>query len=330
MELIVQQGDLVQTPCDVLIVNLFEGVMLPGGATGAVDQALGGWISLRIAQEKFSGKARTILEVPTFGKIPARIVLVAGLGKAEEFTLEGVRQAAGTAIKHAKSLKAETVVTLLHGAGIAGLPVQGCAQAVAEGSLLGDYAFEKYKTPPEEGAAAIKRLLIVERDAEKLAPVKEGTRAGRIIAEAVNMARDLINEPPDLVTPEFLGQSAQVLASEYGIFCEIWDEARIADERMNCLLMVGRGAVNTPRFIRMDYSPSGGAKQRICLGRQRPVLRQRRAVAETGGLYSPHEKRYVRRCGGAGGDAHHQPTATVGGGHRTHSGVRKHDRRGRV
>ena len=71
MELIVQQGDLAQTPCDVLIVNLFEGVTAPGGATGAVDQALGGWISLRIAQDKFQGKARTILEIPTFGKIPA-------------------------------------------------------------------------------------------------------------------------------------------------------------------------------------------------------------------------------------------------------------------
>lgn len=266
MELAVQQGDLTQTPCDVLVVNLFEGVTAPGGGTGAVDRALDGWISSRITQTKFHGKANTILEVPTFGKIPARVVLVAGLGKAEQFDLERVRQAAGTAIKHARGLHAQTVATLLHGAGIAGLPAGPCAQAVVEGSLLGDYAFEKYKSPPESGEkTAIARLLIVEREAEKMAAVEKGVNTGRIIAEAVNMARDLVNEPPDLATPDFLAQSAQVLASEYGFYCEIWDEARIADERMNCLLMVGRAAVNPPRFIRMDYAPQREAKQRVCL-----------------------------------------------------------------
>ena len=117
----------------------------------------------------------------------------------------------------------------------------------------------------KKAIVAIKHLLIVERDAAKLPAVEKGAATGRIIAEAVNMARDLINEPPDLATPEFLGQSAQVLASEYGFFCEVWDESRIASERMNCLLMVGRGAVNPPRFIRMDYSPQGGRQQRICL-----------------------------------------------------------------
>ncbi len=105
MELLVQQGDLLQTPCDVLIINLFEGVSELGGAAGAVDRALGGWISTRLVQEKFKGKANTTLEVPTFGKIPAGIVLVVGLGDAEKLTLDGVRQAAGTALKRAKESK---------------------------------------------------------------------------------------------------------------------------------------------------------------------------------------------------------------------------------
>jgi len=264
MEITVQQGDLCQTPCDVLIVNLFEGVTAPGGATGAVDNSLGGWISSRIAQEQFKGKANTILEIPTFGKIPAQTVLVVGLGKAEAFGLEQVRQAAASAIKHAKGLKAQTVATLLHGAGIAGLPPAPCAQAVAEGTLLGEYAFTKYKTTDEE-KNDIQRLLIVERDADKVPEIQSGMITGRIIAEAVNMARDLINEPPDLVTPDFLAQSAQILATEYGFFCETWDEPRIAEERMNCLLMVGRGGMNPPRFIRMDYTPAGTPKKRICL-----------------------------------------------------------------
>ncbi len=137
---------------------------------------------------------------------------------------------------------------------------------MTEGSLLADYAFDKYKAAPEDGdKATINYLLLIDQDAGRLPALEEGATTGRIIAEAVNMARDLTNEPPDLATPEFLAESARVLASEYGFFCEVWDEGRIAAERMNCLLMVGRAAINPPRFIRMDYSPQGTAKQHICL-----------------------------------------------------------------
>lgn len=266
MELHVQQGDLTQTACDVLVVNLFEGVVQPGGATGAVDTALGGWIRELMTAQQFTGKLNTTLDLPTFGKIPARYVVVVGLGKADEFTPERVRQAAGTAIKKAKELKAVTVATLLHGAGIGGLPVTECAQAVAEGTLLGAYDFCKYKSvSPAEPQPQVERVLIVEQNAEKIDAITQGVQTGRIIAEAQNMVRDLVNEPPDLVTPEFMAQTAQHLASEYSLFCEVWDESRLVDENMNCLLMVGRGSDNPPRFIRMDYTPEGEPKQRICI-----------------------------------------------------------------
>jgi leucyl aminopeptidase len=266
MELLVQQGDLAQTACDVLIVNLFEGVTAPGGATGAVDRALGGWISEQIAQQGFKGKAGSVLEFPTFGTIPAKRVVVVGLGKAEAFTLDGVRRAAGTAIAAAKKAKAVTVATLLHGAGIAGLAPEACAQAVAEGTLLGGYAFLKYKSEdPNEPASKIERVLVVEHAAAKLPDVERGVAKGIIIAEAVNMARDLASEPPDVVTPVYLADTAVRIAAQYGLRCTVWDTERIVEERMNCLFMVGRGSVHPPRFIRLDYVPEGTPKARVCL-----------------------------------------------------------------
>ena len=266
MDIIVQQGDLTQTACDVLIVNLFENVTSPGGATGAVDRALDGWISQLIAQEDFKGKADKILEAPTFGKLPARRVLVVGLGSAEKFGLEQVRQAAAAGIKRAKSLKARTVATLLHGAGIAGLPAADYAKAVTEGTLLGAYSFDKYKSPSkDEPRVEIEQVLIVEHDAAKLDAINAGVTRGRIYADAANMSRDLATEPPDVVTPEYLAQTARALAGEFGLACEVWDEQRIRDERMNCLYMVGRGSVNPPRFIRLDYTPAGTPTKHICL-----------------------------------------------------------------
>ncbi|MHB9129618.1 MAG: leucyl aminopeptidase [Armatimonadota bacterium] len=266
MDIVVQQGDLTQIECDVLVVNLFQGVTAPGGATGAVDRALSGWISDLIAQDGFTGKANTVLEIPTFGKIPARRVVVVGLGEADKFGIEQVRQAAATSIKTAKRVKARTVATLLHGAGIAGLPAADCAQAVVEGAVLAGYEFDKYKTPPtDEPKIKLETLLIVEHSQDKMDAINTGVNAGRIIAEATSMVRDLCNEPPDLVTPIYLAHIAQQLAGEYGLQCEVWDEKRIAEERMNCLLMVSRGSAHPPRFIRLDYTPSGEPRRHVCV-----------------------------------------------------------------
>lgn len=264
MEIIVQQSDLTQAACDVLVVNLFEG-QAPGGTLAAVDRALDGWLSRLIAQDDFKGKANTMLEAPTYGKIPAKRVLVVGLGKSADFSLEQVRRAAATAIKRAKGFKARTVATLLHSAGSAGLDVTACAQAVTEGSLLGAYDFCRYKSEPkDEPRSEIAQVLIIEQDAAKTEAVSAGVTRGRIIADAVNATRDLANEPPDAVTPRSLAETAKNLATQYGLACEVWDLERINLERMHCLAMVGRGSAHEPAFIRVDYTPARPAK-RICL-----------------------------------------------------------------
>ncbi|MEI6913977.1 MAG: M17 family peptidase N-terminal domain-containing protein [Armatimonadota bacterium] len=84
---------IVEFPCSALVVNLFEGVQLPGGATGAVDQALGGLLTQLIAQEQFEGKLGQTLIVHTQGKIPTQKVIVVGLGKADKLDFERIRRA---------------------------------------------------------------------------------------------------------------------------------------------------------------------------------------------------------------------------------------------
>ena len=83
MKFVVTQGDIAQQSADCIVVNLFEGVTAPGGATGAVDAALGGLISRLIAAGDIEGKAGATALIYTGGKLPAERVLVVGLGKAE-------------------------------------------------------------------------------------------------------------------------------------------------------------------------------------------------------------------------------------------------------
>ena len=91
MQVRVVAGDIAQAEADVIVVNLFEGVTSPGGATGAVDRALGGTISELISLGDIRGKSGEFTLVHSFGKLPSPRVLVAGLGKADDFDIDAVR-----------------------------------------------------------------------------------------------------------------------------------------------------------------------------------------------------------------------------------------------
>jgi leucyl aminopeptidase len=197
MQVTVQQGNIQDQAVDTVIVNLFSGVTTPGGATGAVDKALNGAISELIANGDISGKAGEVGVLYPRGLIPAKRVLVVGLGKSDGFDLEGVRKAAATAVTRARDLNAKVVATIVHGAGIAGLPAGAAAQATVEGALLALYRFDasKEKEPQNE----LESLTVVEFAASKLAEMKSGVETAVAIAAGNALARDLVNMPPNVV-----------------------------------------------------------------------------------------------------------------------------------
>ena len=149
MKINVTQGEIQAYQADTLIVNLFDDVTTPSGATGAIDKALDGAISELIASGDLTGKTGEVGVLYPRGAIPATRVLVVGLGKRDGFNLENVRQAAANGIKKAQKLKAKNVATIVHGAGIGGLEVQTAAQATVEGSLLALYRFAATKQEAE-------------------------------------------------------------------------------------------------------------------------------------------------------------------------------------
>src|SRR5947209_713136 len=150
VEFSVRAGDITKSTADLAVVNLFEGITSPGGATGAMDRALDGAISKLISQGDIRGKSGELTLIHTFGKIPCPRVLVAGLGKSADFDLESVRNLAANVARFARRPGVKTVDTIAHGAGIAGLDPEGCAQAIAEGTLLGAYRFTRHKSRSEE------------------------------------------------------------------------------------------------------------------------------------------------------------------------------------
>ncbi|MFO7632568.1 MAG: leucyl aminopeptidase, partial [Caldilinea sp.] len=260
MQFSITQGNITDLAVDCIVVNLFEGVETPGGATGAVDQALGGMIRSLIAAGDFDGKAGATALLYTDGKAPAARVLVVGLGKSEKFDAQAARKAAATAYKALSKLKGvKHFATIVHGAGIGGLDLGEAAQVLAEGTLLASYRAPNYKREaPETGPT---HCTVVEYDAGRVARIEHGVRRGEIVAAGVNLARDLSNEPPNVLYPVAMAQRAQAMAGQTGLNCTIVGEEAMHGLEMNILLAVSRGSVNEAQMIILEHAPAESTEQ---------------------------------------------------------------------
>jgi len=250
----VVQGDIAQVDAPAIVVNLFEGVEAPGGATGAVDKALDGAITQLISYGEIKGKKGETTLIHTFGKIPASRVVVLGLGKSDEFDVEVVRKTMGSACRYLRKLDIRKAATVAHGAGVGGLNSADAGQGLAEGSLLGLYRFKTYLTKnPEENARELDELLVVEMDQNKVSSLEEGIRRGRIIAEAAMIARDMVNEPANVMTPTRMSDAARQVSEEHGLELKVIDRDDMKKMGMGAFLGVAQGSDEPPKLIVLKY-----------------------------------------------------------------------------
>jgi leucyl aminopeptidase len=261
MNVTVQQDGIQTVAAEAIIVNLFQGVTQPGGATGVVNEALDGAIGELIAGGDLRGKLGETAVLYPRGAIPARRVIVVGLGKVDEFDLETVREAAGVGLKRARQLGATKVATIVHGGGIGGLEVTEAAQAVVEGSMLALYRYDAPRSKKDdEPETEIESLTLVEFDESKMGQLEMGVQVGQTIAEAVYLARTLVNQPSNVATPQVIAEAAQAMCAEVGLACEIHDEDWMRQEEMRVLLAVTQGASQPARFIVMEHKPDEAAE----------------------------------------------------------------------
>ncbi|MCZ6867187.1 MAG: leucyl aminopeptidase [Chloroflexi bacterium] len=253
MNIRVLREDVTKVKTPALIVNLFEGVKSPGGATGAVDKALDGAISQLIGEGEIKGNSREFTLIHTFGKIGPDRVLVAGLGKQEDFSANTVRVVSGNACRFLRNRSITSACTIAHGAGIGGLDPQSAAQAIAEGTLLGLYRFRQYLADNGDGKD-LENLTIVEGNADKTAALETGLRVGRITAEGAMLARDMANEPANVMTPTRMSEVARQVADADGLEVDILDREQMEELGMGALLGVAQGSHQPPKLIILKYN----------------------------------------------------------------------------
>jgi leucyl aminopeptidase len=252
MKIQVVTGDITTIKTDALILNSFKGVKTLSGDIAAVDKALDGAIFRLLKQGTIKGNLNEITLLHSLGKLPAGRIVVVGLGKKSELTVDKVRGAVAETCRYLRKNGVANIATILQGAGVNKITGESAAQAIAEGALLGLYTFRRYITKKEKDFGEIKSLRLV--GSEKQQPALEKAVAkGTIIAEAANWARDVVNEPANNMTPSQMADAARKLARTYGLSVEVLDKERMTKLGMGGLLGVAQGSQQPPKFIILGY-----------------------------------------------------------------------------
>ncbi len=252
MEVRVESGDVtgIQTPA--LVVNLFQGVTEPQGATAAVDRALDGAISQLIQEGEIKGKLGEITLVHTFGKLPASRVVVAGLGQSGGFGPDEVRRVSGGVVRYLRQRGITSAATVAHGGGAGAVDPETSGQAIAEGAWLGLYRFGNYRSGDDQ-PGDFQELVIVERDPEKLPALEKGVSRGCVTAEAACRARDMVNEPANAMTPSRMAEVAAAVAESEGLeFC-VLEESDMLEMGMGAFMGVAQGSEEPAKLIVLKY-----------------------------------------------------------------------------
>lgn len=203
----------------------------------------------------YKSKLNEILVLPTYKKISAKNILFVGLGETEEFTFNKFRAAISKAFQKLSGMKNIKNIAVAYNFAFEDV-VLG-AETIVEGALIGLYKFDKYKSEKKEDK--IETIALI---SENEADTKAGIEAATIYANAVNNARDLINEPAEFVTPEKL---AQLACEIQGIETKIYNKAEIENMGMGAFLAVGQGSRHEPKFIHMKYSPKGEKTKTVAI-----------------------------------------------------------------
>jgi leucyl aminopeptidase len=255
----------------VTVVLVGDGVSF--GATGkALDQRTGGALARAAEAADFKGKAKTFIEVLGAPKLDARRVVLLGAGSEPT---EQDRIALGGALFGIAAGKKSAEVSVV--ADSDGVATPAAAAELAYGALLRSYTFKIYQTrKPDEDVSAngVKTLIVHTAKPDQAAAAFEALRG---VADGVALARDLVNEPANVLGPVEFADRLAGLRIE-GLDVEILDEPAIRALKMGALIGVAQGSVRPPRIAILQWH---GAKSK----RAKPVCFIGKGVTfDTGGI----------------------------------------------
>jgi len=244
---------------DVIVIGVTEGPDGPVPAPGAddINAALGGNLAETLGTLGATGKAEEVTKIASSGRLNAPLIAAVGIGTtgngSGSFDGEALRRAAGAAVRALTAGNPGQIAL--------GLPARDAAEteAVALGALLGGYVFGRYT-----GKHAETELILLGNGDQGAAAA--AARA-RVLAEAMTLARDLINTGPSDLFPASFAAEAERVAGASGLDIEVLDERALAEGGYGGIIGVGQGSVHPPRLVRVAYKHPDAAKTVVLAGK---------------------------------------------------------------
>jgi leucyl aminopeptidase len=242
---------------DAVVVGVAKGTKGPEVAPGAeaVDKAYDGRLAATLETLGASGGEGEVTKLPAPEGVKAPVIVAVGLGEPPAdggtYDTEVLRKAAGVAARALSGAKKAAFA----------LPVAdaAAAEAIAQGALLGAYAYTAYQRSNGRGPLA-EVALVGAKPRDKA--YKTAAERAIALAEEVNRARDLINMPPNDLHPKEFATIVQTVGQKHGLKVEVLDEKALAKGGYGGILGVGKGSANPPRLVKLSYAAPAGAKGR--------------------------------------------------------------------
>lgn len=274
---------------EVLLAPAFQGDTLH--ETSPLLDRAAPWLAIAPAARDFRGKKGELLLLHGHPQQNVPRVLAVGLGKPEDFSPAVLREALAAAVRRCRALEQDSLL----------LPVPllerlpgGQARLVEESAyaaLLALYAFRDLKKDDPDTPRDPQWLTFAFNGDHVPDAAREAARRGERAAQAVMLARDLANTPPNMLAPADLAERAERIAQRVGLRCTILDEEALRGENMGALLAVGQGSSRPPRLVVLEHAPAGHEQDKPL------VLVGKGITFDTGGIcIKPAAKMHTMKC----------------------------------
>ncbi len=267
MNIQVTEQAIQDIACDAVIIGVTRQKIGEQGKVGLpeagqkIDALLGGLLHEVYAGGEFKGNLGELCTLHTMGKLAAKRVIVVGLGAQEKYNAQSLRRASSIAARHAQDTGAHSLALISNWESDP-FETDLSIQAQVEGVLLGLYSFRKYQHATSNGnGQGVTEVWIAANNAKQYG-YDAAVHKGIAMAEATNFARDLVNEPPNVLNPTELANRASAMAKQAGLECEVLDRPQMEKLGMGGLLGVAQGSAEPPKFIILRYRGAPGSKDK--------------------------------------------------------------------
>ena len=240
---------------EALAVGQFSGEA-GDSSRHALTERFGAAVAERLEQRRFKAKPGECLSIDLLGSSPSLLVLV-GLGAPADFGPEQLRSATAAASKAAAAAGVQQLGLAMP---IEGLDPAGSATAMAEAVRLSLYADQRFKSEAEPKPCPQQVELLGLPDS-----AHEAIASSQAVCSGVELARELVAAPPNVVTPAALADTAASIAREFGLELKVLERAECEALGMGSYLAVAQGSDLPPKFIHLTYRPASGASRRLVL-----------------------------------------------------------------